>query len=74
MKCTICEIGNMKDGRVTVTLERDESIIIVKKVPALVCENCGEYVLNEAVAKKLMDRAEQAVSNNAEVEILQYAA
>lgn len=74
MKCTICEIGFMKEGKVTVTLERDESIIIVKKVPALVCENCGEYILNETVTAKLMEAAEKAMANNAEVEILQYAA
>jgi len=64
----------MKDGNVTVTLQRDNSIIVINKVPALVCENCGDYTLTELVTKKIMDTAEKAVANNAEIEVLQYAA
>ncbi|MDR8393392.1 type II toxin-antitoxin system MqsA family antitoxin [Aliifodinibius sp. S!AR15-10] len=64
----------MKDGKVTVTLQRGNSIIVIKSVPASVCENCGEYTLTESVTKKIMDTAEKAVANNAEVEVLQYAA
>jgi YgiT-type zinc finger domain-containing protein len=74
MECTICKSGKMKDGKVTVTLQRNDSIIVIKKVPASVCENCGEYTLTEAVTKKIMAAAEQAVANNAEIEVLQYAA
>ena len=74
MECTICKTGKMKEGRVTVTLQRGESIIVIKKVPASVCENCGEYTLSEPVTRKIMNVAEQAVANNAEIEVLQYAA
>lgn len=56
------------------TLQRDQSVIVIKNVPALVCENCGDYTLDEAVTSRIMDVAEQAVSNNAEIEVLQYAA
>jgi YgiT-type zinc finger domain-containing protein len=64
----------MEEGCVTVTLQRDQSVIVIKNVPALVCENCGDYTLDEAVTSRIMDVAEQAVSNNAEIEVLQYAA
>lgn len=74
MECVICKAGTMKAGKVTVTLQRKESIIVVKNVPAKVCENCGEYTLSEEVTRKLMDIAEQAVANNTEIEVLQYAA
>lgn len=74
MLCTICKNGEMKDGLVTVTLQRDESVIIIKKVPAKVCENCEEYTLSEDVSRRILQIAENAVQNNAEVEILQYAA
>lgn len=74
MECVICKSGKMKAGKVTVTLQRKESIIVVKNVPAKVCENCGEYTLSEEVTRKLMGIAEQAVANNAEIEVLQYAA
>ena len=74
MQCTICKTGKMKSGQVTVTLEREGSIIIIKGVPAMVCENCGEYTLNEMVTKYVMEKSECAVANRAEIEILQYAA
>ena len=64
----------MNDGHVTVTLQRDESIIVVKNVPALVCENCGEYTLNEDVAARVMQIAEKSVSKHVEIEVLNYAA
>ncbi len=74
MKCVICKNGTMNDGHVTVTLQRDESIIVVKNVPALVCENCGEYTLNEDVAARVMQIAEESVSKHVEIEVLNYAA
>lgn len=74
MICTICKVGEMKPGRVTVTLQRNESVIIIKNVPAFVCENCGEYTLEESVTAEIMQLAERAVANNAEIEVLQYAA
>ncbi len=74
MKCTICKTGEYKDGKVTVTLEREKSIIVVKGVPASVCENCGEYILDETVTTNLMTIAENAMKNKAEIEVLNYAA
>lgn len=74
MTCLVCKTGFMDNGYVTVTLERDQSIIIIKNVPAEVCDNCGEYILSEEVSRQIMKQAEQAVKNHAEVEILQYAA
>ena len=38
------------------------------------CENCGEHYVSEDVTQKLLSRAEVAVQNGAEVEILAYAA
>ena len=56
------------------TLQRGDSTIIFKLVPAEVCENCGEYYLSEAVTEQLLTRAERAVANGAEVEIRRFAA
>ena len=51
MKCLICKNGVTKKAEVIVTSERDNTIIIIKKVPAHVCQNCGE----EYVAEKTID-------------------
>ena len=74
MKCTLCRHGETEPGLVTVTLQRDETTIIVKGVPADVCNNCGEYYLPEDVSRTLLTLADDAVRKGAEVEILRYAA
>ncbi len=74
MRCVICLHGETKPGLVTVTLERDECIVVIKKVPAEVCDNCGEYYLSDAITEQVLERAEVAVNNGAEVEIIKYAA
>jgi len=74
MNCLICRIGETRGGSVTVTLQRGESIIIIKNVPAKICQNCGEYYLSEEVTDIVLKKAEKAVENRPEVEILQYAA
>ncbi|MEH2323815.1 MAG: type II toxin-antitoxin system MqsA family antitoxin [Nostoc sp.] len=74
MKCVICQHGETKPGLVTVTLERDECIIVLKKVPAEICDNCGEYYLSDAVTKQVLEKAESAINNGAELEIIRYVA
>ena len=74
MKCVMCRQAETHPGEVTVTLQRGDSTIIFKLVLAEVCENCGEYYLSEAVTEQLLTRAERAVANGAEVEILRFAA
>ncbi|MDD5329332.1 MAG: type II toxin-antitoxin system MqsA family antitoxin [Sulfuricella sp.] len=74
MNCVICKHGTTQPGFVTVTLERDGSTIIVRNVPAEVCDNCGEYYLSEAVTDQVLSRADTAIRNGAEVEILRFAA
>jgi YgiT-type zinc finger domain-containing protein len=74
MKCVLCKNGETRPGTVTVTLERGKTVVVVRDVPADVCENCGEYYLDSAIAQEVYQRAEGAVARNAEVEILRYAA
>ena len=74
MNCVICKHGQTRSGDVAVTLQRGDCTVIIKGVPADVCDNCGEYYLSDTVTDKLLMRAETAAKNGAEVEILHYAA
>ena len=74
MKCVICKQGLTHDGMTTVTLERGYTTVVIKDVPAEICENCGEYYLSEEVTEKVQNLAEQAVQHGAEIEVLRYAA
>jgi hypothetical protein len=51
-----------------------EDTVIIKDVPAEICDNCGEYYLDEPTTDRVLIMAEEAVSKNAEVEILRFAA
>lgn len=55
-------------------LERDGATIVLKEVPADVCDNCGEYYLSESVAQKTYQAADTAVRHGAEVEVVRFAA
>lgn len=70
MDCVICKNGKTRRGKATVTLERGDSIIVIKNVPADVCQNCGEYYLNAEMTKEVLKRAEQSVKKGSEVEII----
>jgi len=74
MKCVICKTGETTPGKVTVTLERAPTVLLVKEVPAQVCDQCGEYYLDEHTTQRLYEQAEKALERNAELEVLRYAA
>ena len=74
MNCVVCKHGETRPGQVTVTLQRGDTTVILKQVPAEVCQNCGEYYLSDTVAGQVMSRAEGAVKSGAEVEIRRFAA
>ncbi len=74
MNCVICKTGELAPGHATVTLEREGAIVIVKGVPAQVCQQCGEYYLDEETSSRLFAQAGRALEGNAELEVLRYAA
>lgn len=74
MKCTLCKNGETSPGKVTVTLNRENSAIVIKEVPAEVCNNCGDYFLSSEISKAVLSLAEDAVKKGIEVEILKFAA
>ncbi len=74
MNCVICKQGETKAGLATVTLQRGDTTIIIKEVPADICENCGEYYLSAEISERVLTLAEKAVENNAVIEILRFAA
>jgi len=74
MTCVICKKGQTRPERVTITLERPPTTLVVKSVPAEVCENCGEQYVDEQTTTRLLQQAEQAARAGVEVEICPYAA
>ena len=72
MKCVICKHGEVKPGKVSVTLERGEATIVFKDVPAKVCDNCGEKYIDEDVARELLAKAQELIENGTQVDIRKF--
>ncbi len=73
-RCVFCRGGRLAPGHTTMTLERDGATVVVKRVPALVCDACGEAYLEEEVVERLFHDADEAVARGAEVEVRRYVA
>lgn len=69
MKCPICKHGETRPGETTVTLESNGSTVIFKRVPAEVCEVCGESYLDEITSAMLLEVVGQANQAGVEVDV-----
>ena len=74
MKCAICRNGETVAGRITVVLEKAQTTLVFKNVPAQVCENCGEEYLSSTINTDLLKKANDAVDRGVDFEMLRYAA
>jgi YgiT-type zinc finger domain-containing protein len=74
MTCPFCRCSTRHAGTTTLTLERGESLIVVRDVPAEVCDNCDEPFVSDAIAAIVLVRADEAVLRGAQVEVLRFAA
>lgn len=72
MSCLICKHRKTRPGVTTLTFTRDALTLVVKNVPAQVCENCGEAYVDEATATQLLETAETAAQAGVQVEVREY--
>jgi YgiT-type zinc finger domain-containing protein len=68
MRCAICRNGNTADGRVTIVLDKEQTILVFKDVPAQVCDNCGEEYLSAKTNKELLELANDAIKRGISLE------
>jgi len=72
MKCLICKHGHTRPGKMTATLERESTTIVVKGVPADVCDSCGEEYLSQEISARLLKQAEEAVKAGIQIDVRVY--
>ena len=65
----MCKVGATEKGKVTIKLERDGAIVLIKDVPAEICTNCGHYYLSEEITRLVMEKGNTAIENGAELEV-----
>lgn len=74
MRCAFCKHGETSPGEVTLALARGETTVVLKGVPAEICENCGEHYLSADIARRTLERADAAPRSGIEVEVGRFAA
>jgi YgiT-type zinc finger domain-containing protein len=72
VKCIICRTGKAHPGATTITLERGVTTLVIKAVPAQICDNCGEAYVDEEVTKTLLGLAESAVDAGVQLEVREF--
>ena len=74
MTCVICKHGSTKPGTTRIAVERDRTVLVVRGVPAQVCDNCGEAYLSADAFDRLQAMLAAAAQDGVQVEIREYAA
>jgi len=68
-RCPICG-GRRIAGTTTFAVDLGFGVVVVRNVPAQVCEQCGEAWLDDAVAERLEDYVADARHNRQQVAVL----
>jgi YgiT-type zinc finger domain-containing protein len=68
-KCLLCK-ADYEKAYTTFTYDSGEMIIVIRKVPALVCSQCGEEWIDDKTSDKIEQIINEAKSRNSQVEIL----
>lgn len=71
MNCVLCK-SDLKRGNVNHVVDLEDKIIVIKEVPANICEQCGEYFLDNEVALNIETFIEKAKKNKAEILVVKY--
>jgi len=60
--CVVCPEGHLEVSTFTKTMERNGTTLVVKEVPALVCDTCGDVNYTESIGRRLQNMMATAVT------------
>lgn len=69
MICSLCAHGATRPGTTTMTVERDGTTLVVRHVPAEICDNCGEEFITGATQLVLEQMLADAIAAHTDVQI-----
>jgi YgiT-type zinc finger domain-containing protein len=72
MNCLICRQTEIVDGFTSITLEREEFRLLINHVPAHVCSSCGEAIVDEDVANRLLSEAKDVMNEGVIEDVREY--
>jgi YgiT-type zinc finger domain-containing protein len=68
----MCKRGETKPGVTSVLLTRDDFTLVIRDVPADICEICGEDYIDSKVAKNLYHLAEKMQHQGTLLDVRKY--
>jgi YgiT-type zinc finger domain-containing protein len=74
MTCVICKTGDVTPGTTSFSVERGEMTLVLKRVPARVCDQCGEAYFDEDTTRRIEEIAEKVQDAGVQVAVQDYAA
>ena len=73
MKCFYCKNDSTTESKTTEVFEYNNNLIIIRNIPCLECEQCGEKFFTDNVMGHLEKLANEAKKMILEVSIIDYA-
>lgn len=74
MNCPLCRNGQLRSGRAATSILRESLVLVVRDVPADICDNCGEQFFDADVTDRLLDIADEAMEAGVSVDVRRYVA
>ena len=72
MTCAICRRGELSHGATTLTLERGATVLVLRDVPAQVCQACGEAYVSADTTDHALGLLTTAAGAGVQAEVRQY--
>ena len=72
MKCEVCTIGNRVERLVRYNVDLGDKLVLVEKVPAIVCDNCGEVSFSPDVASRIQHTVREGKAPSRTMDALVY--
>ena len=74
MRCVSCKHGDTQPGSTTVAVERAGVTILLRHVPAEICQTCGADYISAAAMQHVEAAMDTAIRQGTVVEVREYAA
>ena len=67
--CVMCK-GNMQNGQTAVTVDYGSGVIVIRNVPAMICDQCGAEWIEDKEAEEVERMVTDAKEKKAVVEVM----
>ena len=71
-QCPLCG-GNKASGKTTFTADLGSGVVVVRRVQATICTQCGEEWIDDETARCLEKVVDEARLKHSEVEVIAFA-